>query len=351
MWNAFRQSKRICSFDRNPAFNRRTLNYSMASEAVSIISVESLPSGIVTKLPELYRAYSGYASREQLRTLAIRRLRALVSKPECFLIAARQRGAIRGLACWRFLTGESRISGFSRAQVEMIIAEGDYVESRDVLVQLINRILASFRENQVAHVTIRLNAEEVPTIVVLKEWGFEAIKRESTLWLRPQSPGPLPCEGDYEVRAFSEENFDEILRIAQSRFAEDCFHADPVLSTEMVGRLSQAFAFDRCTVADTVLVTLEKGRIVAYATCKTDSELPGILRGIIDSCAVAEECRTTQEVSGFMQRAAIAWLSQRNVQIAETCFDASGLAGTSSPEESAFKVIGNQLVLRRILTQ
>jgi hypothetical protein len=322
----------------------------LGHKPVSIISCEPVPQSILDLLPRLYRSYSRHVSVDKLQALAIRRLGTLVGSSDCLLIVVRHRGRMQGFACWRTLSEESRLLGRAVAHVEMMIAEGDYMASRQILAELVGRVLTSCREHDITYLTARISADELATIHTLEEAGFQIIKRNVTLSLQPGIPAPMTERGTYKTRLSSEKDFDEILKITRTGSSADWFHCDPALCRGVSDRLAEVFTLNCCRSADAVLVASSCGSIQAYASCKIDadtSSIVGIGCGSISSLGWYRH--PEQDVSSFIENAALAWLSQHDVQIAEMTSEKQCPAEDRSGEDNWSYITGVNLVLRKLL--
>ena len=326
----------------------------MTAPVQAPFEIDTLPESLRELLPQPYAYYRPLVSEAALSKLRLHRARATIESDAACTAILRDAWGIEGFACWRWLAWDTEQFGFPAARLELLVAGGDYHESRGRKAVLIDLVDAQCSEGGVRHLTARVDAGDFASIHALEHAGFELIDGIQTFSLDlSKEPRRPPCGADVEVRPFRGSDLEQVLAIALSAYVYDRFHADAALSGEAADRVNQTWIENSCLgkAADTVLVGFSGDKVVGYVTCKIDAEAAaelGVSFGTIVMVATAPEAQG-HGVARAATYAALDWFQSRDVRIVEVGTQLRNIPAGRLYETCGFRLVGASLTFRRVL--
>ena len=326
----------------------------MTAPVQAPFEIDTLPESLCELLPQPYAYYRPLVSESALSRLRLHRARGIIESESACTAILRDAWGIEGFACWRWLAWDTEQFGFPAARLDLLVAGGDYHESRGRKAVLIDLVEAQCSEGGVRHLTARVDAGDFASIHALEHAGFEMIDGIQTFSLDLSSAGNLPrAAAGVEVRPFRAADLEQVLAIARSAYIYDRFHADAALPREAADRVNQAWLENSCLgkAADTVLVGVSGDKVLGYVTCKLDAQAlaeMGVSFGTIVMVATAPEAQG-RGVARAATYAALDWFRSRDVRIVEVGTQLRNIPAGRLYESCGFRLVGASLTLRRVL--
>ncbi|HEX5430690.1 MAG TPA: GNAT family N-acetyltransferase [Bryobacteraceae bacterium] len=327
----------------------------MTTTAPVQFELDSLPETLRGLLPQPYEAYRAMLSATALETVRDRRARQMMEAGSACTAVLRDERTIEGFACWTWLKWDSEQFGFPAARLELLVAEGDYYESRRRKSVLIDLIEAQCADAGIRHLTARVGAGDFATVHALERAGFELIDGIQTFSLDLNSipAGPAPASTGIELRLFRNRDLEQVLAIARSAYIFDRFHADAALDREVADQVNETWVANSCrgTAADAVVVACQGDRILGYVTCKIDHDSAALLGTSFGTIVmVATDPRAQGSgVAKAATRAALDWFRSQGVRIVEVGTQLRNVPAGRLYESCGFRLVSVNLTFRKVL--
>lgn len=166
-----------------------------------------------------------------------------------------------GDASWFPLPWDSEQFGFPAARLEP-----------GVDANRLPSVLEECRRAGVRHLTARLDAGDLGTILALEALGFQLLDVIQTFALNIESGSWPDAVG--LVRPFCDVDRAQVVAIARGAFIYDRFHADDALAPGVADHVHESWIDNCCRgeMADVVWIAEEDEGVRGFITCKLDAE-------------------------------------------------------------------------------
>lgn len=316
--------------------------------------ISDLPAELQELLPQPYAYYRSMLSESAMAELRLKRARAIVESDAACTATLRDEHTTEGFACWSWLKWDTEQFGFPAARLDLLVAGGDYHESRRRKAVLIDLVETQCAKGGVRHLSARVDAGDFPTIHALEHAGFELIDGIQTFSIDTLVPDSGATKRtDLEIRPYREADLGQILEIARTAYVFDRFHADAAVPEEAADRVNETWLANSCSgkIADMVLVAASGNRVLGYVTCKIDRDTKptlGISFGSIVMVATARQAQGRGVATGIT-RAALDWFRSMDVRIVEVGTQLRNVPAGRLYEGCGFRLASVSLTLRRVL--
>ncbi|MBV8551443.1 MAG: GNAT family N-acetyltransferase [Acidobacteriaceae bacterium] len=279
------------------------------------------------------------------------RASTLLSRRDSFLVVVRRSGVMVGLACWRKLPEESEVFGFAVGRLEFMLTDGDYVQSRAIVAELLDGVFNGLHANGIRCLTAQTDPEDLAALHGLEEAGFRIVEGNLVFGISPHSTEAHRVNDRFESRVSTEADLPDILAIAGDCAIDERFGDSSVLGSELASKLKCRCARAACACADAIVVAENANQIVAYATCQIDaatSSLLGIRYGKIETAGCRPE-RRREGAATCALTSALEWFRERNVDLVEGYSQLRNLDANRVLENKGFRMTASHLILRKLL--
>lgn len=309
-------------------------------DSVVIVSLEPLPNKLVKRLPYLYSSYLRYVPVTVMQKLAITKVADSLRRRDCVPVCVREQGQIVGLACWRKTSQDPETAGQHEADLEFMLAGGDYVESEPIYTDLVNSVLSGCIAHGIAQVNAQVDAENIPVLQVLQNTGFEIATEIFTLALRSDWIAPLDPDKTHRICLLHQADLGEVLQMTRaSQLGSMTRQEEHRLRSLLIQ-------------ADVAVACRERSRLLAYIACRKSPELSSLLG---TECGEAEACsycndRLGREAELSVLAASLHWFQNYGIQIIELRSDVRSPIDKEWLLEAGLRVAPSRFILRKYIS-
>jgi len=320
------------------------------------LETESLCAMLEEWPTDSYAAHSSRIAPAALHSQRLEQARTILSLPNDRIRLVREHGELVGAACWSPLPWDSRHFGFAAGRIDVLLAGGDYRQSRHRKQHLLGSLLEECRLQGLQHLSVRTQAADLASIHALQRHGFEWIDGIQTFTLSlvegiaEVSPVPTGIRiGEYEPW-----QLEGILEIAGSAYRFDRFHSDPALPTGAADRLHEDWLLNSCSgkAADMVVVATDERQVLGFVTVKFDSAIycrnGGRLATIV-LVATAERGRG-QGIGKATTLATLSLLRKHNIAAVQVGTQLSNIGAGRLYESCGFRLGASTLTFRKLIS-
>jgi dTDP-4-amino-4,6-dideoxy-D-galactose acyltransferase len=300
-----------------------------------------------------YDTYAATFQPEQYLGFCQRTVRSILASPHARSSMIRIDDSCTGAACWSFLPFDSEHLEVECARVDWLLATGSYSEARKHKTELLARVREQCRIECIRYLTARVHATDYSTIHALEEAGFELVDGIQKFAKRLCGDvGKL--ETGFTARLYQAGDLPDILSIARTSYVFDRFHSDSFLPNQAANRVNERWVENSCLgiAADAVVVALNGDRPVGYVTCKVDrtaEKYLGTLFGNIGMVATDLGWRG-RGIARLATQAALDWFANQGVGVVEVGTQLGNIPASRLYETCGFKLLGNSLTFRKLLS-
>ena len=287
-----------------------------------------------------------------LTALASERLAARLRAPGAAGWEARVSGRTAGLAILQPLAWDSRWLGMPAARLDIVaVPEG---RGHAVPSALIAAALGMARQDQLTHVTARVDAADHGAVQALEGAGFISVDTLLTFGARIEDVARAAMPAGVELRGAIAGDGDAIGEIAAEAFRAGRFHADGAIAPERARDIYRAWAAGcvNGSAADAVIVAVEGGEPIGFVACRVAPDTAvhlGRLIGTIELISTSARSRGRQVGSALVGGAA-AWFENRGVTQVEVGTQLSNIGASRLYERCGFRLVAGSLTLRAIIS-
>ena len=298
-------------------------------------------------------AQSGYGM-PAATALCLERMAHTLAGPHAQAMTALCHDALAGMGVLTPLPWDSAQIGLSAARLDYLIAQGNYATRRQVVDALLARLLTQAREQNIRHLSARIDAGDLAIIHALEHAGMELIDGLLTFALDISDLSLPKSPGAFHLRLATPDDAERTAELAKHAYRQDRFHADPAIEKERADNLHACWLRNSCTgqAADAVVIAEEGTELLGFVTCKLNRDTTahfGAPTGTIALVATAESARG-RGVGKQATLAALRWMRSQGVQFVEVGTQIRNIAAGRLYESCGFRLSGSSLTFRKLLS-
>lgn len=173
-----------------------------------------------------------------------------------------------GLILLSPLAWDTDFFGIPMARLTFLGAPAPREEVYRAADQLLEVALATSRDSQIEHLSIRVDVEDIAAVHALEKHGFRLMDTLFTYAFHPKKCRLPELEHAYDVRTFSSKDQEAVMEITATAFDGylSRFSVDPHIPSERALALYLEWAKKCCQgeLADEMLVAERKGKVIGY---------------------------------------------------------------------------------------
>lgn len=298
-----------------------------------------------------YGHYSHKIGEQTLEKLFLSRIEESIKRKSSVSLYTILPSGDQGLIIFNRLAWDSQQLGFGVGQIEYLIASGDYEIQYAVKEALLTALLEACLQQDLHYFIARVNTSDLSSIHILERHGFITVDGILTFSLDLRNERWPLNSSCYEIRLFQPQDIEQIKDIARSSYMYDRFHSDSLIPKAVADELHAVWLENSCLgkAADAVVVAVDKGRILGFATCKIDRQTTqhlGLTIGTIVLVATAADVRR-QGIAKAVTYGALEWFRSQGVDIVEVGTQLRNIPASRLYESCGFQLIASSLSLRK----
>ncbi len=186
-----------------------------------------------------------------------------------WVLAAEDKKKIVGLAVLTFLPWDSKLFKIRMCRISHLMSIGNYKAAGKIKNRLLTSILDICRKEHFAHLSCRIDIEDISSLHSLEGLGFKAMDTKVTFLFNRQRHKIPQIRTIYQVRKYKKKDLPHLVRIAKSSFSKDRFHLDPFISQEKADSLYSEWVKNSAMTRSPLFVAVNKSdKPVGFLTYK-----------------------------------------------------------------------------------
>jgi len=221
-----------------------------------------------------YRSYR-MLKRSELDKYLLNQILDLAKNKNNSIILALEKNEIIGLASLVFLPWDTGHFNIKMGKVGHIISVGSYEKAIKIKNKLLVSILDICKREHFAHLSCRIDIEDLSSIHVLGDIGFKIMETIVTFVFNCKKHKIPRIRTIYEVRKYEQRDLPYLIEMARSSFSEDRFHLDPFISQEKADSLYSEW-IKNSSCKDSTFVAISLNQPVGFFTHQLYKDLAHI---------------------------------------------------------------------------
>lgn len=295
-----------------------------------------------------YKPYQQYFSKSNVKELNIyffEKIKNILSNKRNENLFAINNDKTTGILSWAEALWDSQQLGIKMARINRIICQNSSVTRK-----LLDSVVKKCRLKNIKYLFYRLNADDLSTLSILKEAGFQVQDVIVKLCFDVRSLRGVSGKNNFIlIRSAKSKDLPLLRKIARTSFIYDRFHSDSKLSKKRSDELHAAWISNSFRgLADIVLVAELNKKVVGFITCKVDKlskrKLP-LSFGVIDLVAVGKNVQG-RGIGQVLVSGALDWFRDK-VDIVEVGTQVTNYTALHLYQKVGFKIILASFSLRK----
>lgn len=256
----------------------------------------SLRSSVRVKAEE---HLSDWADNQKLTTYELNSLRKGLASGTS-VVGARLSGKLIGLAAVSKLAFDTEFFQFPMGRIApLMLSDNITLEQRGIATKrIVEKTLLRAKKEGMKQLTLRVPPRDYDIIQTCMRMNFDFVDVlvTYTIDMKKVDEAKISPPADFVVRTKLEDDLRPLMRIAQSSFVKDRFHADKRFNQDKADQFHSKWIYNSLTgvAADEVIVAQVDGKPAGFTTLKLNRELSdaiGIRSGSMILSAVDDSLR------------------------------------------------------------
>jgi len=280
-------------------------------------------------------------------------VRTQINQPSTHVWTVSSHGTFAGFATLSLLPWDTEQLGMSAARIDYLITKGDYQEQYCLKKVLLNTIFKFCKDNNIQHISIRTDTEDLSSLHALESTGFVMVDGILTFALNLEETKINSEKSNINFRLATAEDSEKAANLARTAYIYDRFHADPSIPTDRANELHANWLRNSCSgkAADAVILAEENQNLLGFVTCKIHKQTKEYLHktiGTIVLVATSMKARG-RGIARATTLESLKWFKNHDVDIVDVGTQIANIPASRLYESCGFRLIASSLSLRKLI--
>lgn len=242
-----------------------------------ISSIGDYADMLISLLFRDYNAYFHYyrINKNLLYNFFLNEISKLIINKKNFIILAKDKKSAKGFISVEYLDWDTKLFDFNMAKINNLsVVSENYEKDLAIKITLIRTAIDTCRENNILHLSARINVADFSSSHALEKNGFHIVDTVTTHVFRKLKHDVPVLKDLFQVRDFKRNDLKDMVNLSQTSFLNNRFHNDPYLNGKaykVYGEWVRSYCLDKHK--GSLIAENQKGRVVGFLIYKLNETL------------------------------------------------------------------------------